>query len=178
MLCWFQAYSKVKSLCIYVCVYVYAALCLVAQSCLTLCNPMDCSLPGSSVHGDSPGKNTGIGCHALLQGIFPQGRGTEPTSPTLQWILLPSKPQGKSKNTGMGSLSLFQGIFPTQELNQGLLDCRWILYQLSYQGSPFCQIIFHYTSLQATEHSFLYSVVGLCWLSILCELVCMLTPDS
>ena len=32
--------------------------------------PMDCSLPGSSVHGDSPGKNTGMGCHALLQGIF------------------------------------------------------------------------------------------------------------
>ena len=39
-------------------------LCLVALSCLTLCNPMDCSLPGSSVHGDSPGKNTGVGCHA------------------------------------------------------------------------------------------------------------------
>ena len=32
--------------------------------------PMDCSLPGSSVHGDSPGKNTGVVCHALLQGIF------------------------------------------------------------------------------------------------------------
>ena len=42
----------------------------VAQSCLTLCDPMDCSLPGSSVHGDSPGKNSGVGCHALLQGIF------------------------------------------------------------------------------------------------------------
>ena len=35
----------------------------------------------------------------------------------------------------MGSLSLLQGIFPTQELNRGLLHCRWILYQLSYQGS-------------------------------------------
>ena len=41
------------------------------QLCSTLCNSMDCSLPGSSVHGDSPGKNTGVGCHALLQGIFP-----------------------------------------------------------------------------------------------------------
>ena len=37
--------------------------CLVAQSCPTLCDPMDCSLPGSYVHGDSPGKNTGVGCH-------------------------------------------------------------------------------------------------------------------
>ena len=41
------------------------------QLCLTLCDPMDCSPPGSSVHGDSPGKNTGVGWHALLQGIFP-----------------------------------------------------------------------------------------------------------
>ena len=36
-----------------------------------LSDPIDCSPPGSSVHGDSPGKNTGVGCHALLQGIFP-----------------------------------------------------------------------------------------------------------
>ena len=35
----------------------------------------------------------------------------------------------------MGSLSLLQWIFPTQESNQGLLHCRWILYQLSYEGS-------------------------------------------
>ena len=44
---------------------------LVAQPCLTLCDPMDSSLPGSSVHRDSPDKNTGVDCHALLQGIFP-----------------------------------------------------------------------------------------------------------
>ena len=37
-------------------------------------------------------------------------------------------------NTGVGSLSLFQGISPTPELNRGLLHCRRILYQLSYQG--------------------------------------------
>ena len=41
---------------------------LVAQSCMTLCDPMDA---GSSVHGNSPGKNTGMGCHFLFQGIFP-----------------------------------------------------------------------------------------------------------
>ena len=38
-------------------------------------------------------------------------------------------------NTGVGSLTLLQGIFLTQESNQGLLHCRWILYQLSYNGS-------------------------------------------
>ena len=46
-------------------------LCLVAQSCPAFCDPMEYSPPGSSVHGDSPGKNTGMGCHALLQGVFP-----------------------------------------------------------------------------------------------------------
>ena len=40
------------------------------------------------------------------------------------------------QNTGMGSLSLLQGIFPTQGSNLGLLHCRQVLYQLSYQGSP------------------------------------------
>ena len=50
-----------------------------AQSCLTLCNPMDCSPPGFSVHGDSSGRNTGVGCHTLLQGIF-QPRNQTPVS--------------------------------------------------------------------------------------------------
>ena len=47
-----------------------------------------------------------------------------------------AEPQGKPKNTGVGSLSLLQWIFQTQESNRGLLLCRKILYQLSYQGSP------------------------------------------
>ena len=53
--------------------FLNASVCvrLVAQLCPTLCDPMDYSPPGSSVHGDSPGRNTGVGCHALLQGIFP-----------------------------------------------------------------------------------------------------------
>ena len=46
---------------------------------------MDCSPPGSSVHGDSPGKNTGMGCHALLQGIFPT-QGSNPGLPHCRWI--------------------------------------------------------------------------------------------
>ena len=58
--------------------------------------------------------------------------GIKPRSPALQADSLPSEPLGKPKNTGVGSLSLLQQIFPTQELNRGLLHCRWILYQLSY----------------------------------------------
>ena len=46
-------------------------MCSVAQSCLTPCNPTDSSPPGSSTHKNFPGRNTGVGCHFLLQGIFP-----------------------------------------------------------------------------------------------------------
>ena len=64
----------------------------------------------------------------------------------LEWVAFPystgsSWPrvwtQVEPKNTGVGSLSLFQWSFPTQESNQGLLHCRWILYQLSYQEAPY-----------------------------------------
>ena len=51
-------------------------------------------------------------------------------------IFFTSWATGKPKKTGVGSLSLLQGIFPTQESNWGLLHCRRILYQMSYQGSP------------------------------------------
>ena len=46
-------------------------MCLVTHSYSTLCDPMDCSPPGFSVHGGFSGKNIAMGCHALLQGIFP-----------------------------------------------------------------------------------------------------------
>ena len=55
---------------------------------------MDCSPPGSSVHGDFPGKNTGVGSHFLLQGDLPNP-GLEPRSPTLQADSLLSEPPGK-----------------------------------------------------------------------------------
>ena len=76
---------KVKSLS---CVQLFATLwCITCQappsmgfsrqellSRVGLCNPMDCSPSSSSVHGDSPGEDTGVGCHSLLQGIFPTQR--------------------------------------------------------------------------------------------------------
>ena len=60
--------------------------CCVVQLCPTLCDPMNCSPPGSSVHGDSPGKNTRAGCHAFLQGIFPT-QGLNPGLPHCRRIL-------------------------------------------------------------------------------------------
>ena len=67
------------------------------QSCPSLCDPMDCGPPGSSVHGDSPGKNTGVGCHALLPGDLPN-TGIKLTSLCpLHWQAgsLPLAPPGK-----------------------------------------------------------------------------------
>ena len=67
--CHFQTktlYSTNGNSCIFLLVRAY----LVTQLSLTLCDPMDSSPPVSSVHGDAPGKNTGVGCHFLLQGIF------------------------------------------------------------------------------------------------------------
>ena len=86
--------------------------------------------------------NTATQARILEWVAFPFSRGLpnpgiEPRSPALQVDSLPAEPQGKPKNTGGGSLSLLQGIFLTQELNWGILHYRQILYQLSYEGSPF-----------------------------------------
>ena len=69
---------------IFHCVYICTMLCLVTRLCLTLCDPMDYSPPGSPVHADSPGKNTGVGCHT--QGIFPT-QGWNPGLPHCRRIL-------------------------------------------------------------------------------------------
>ena len=100
----------------------------IAQSCLTLCNPMD-----YTVHGILQAR--------ILEWVaFPYSRGSsnpgiELKSTTLQVDSLPAEPQGKPVNTGVGWRSLLQKTFLTQNLNRGLLTCRWILYQLSYQFS-------------------------------------------
>ena len=196
----------------------------VAQSCPTLRDPMDCSPPGSSIHGIFPARVQewgaiafsleGIGIsnfleeisifaillfssiflhwslrkdfssllailwnsafrwvylsfsfslsyflsifynnpmeytvHGFLQArkleciIFPFSRGSFKPRDWTQVChiadgFFTSWATGKPNNTGVGSLSLLQWIFPTQELNWGLLHCRWIIYQLSYQESP------------------------------------------
>ena len=108
-------------------------MCLVIQLCVTLCN-----------HGPSftrllcpwglfrPENWSGYPCPP--PGHLPN-TGIKPRPPALQADSLPSEPAGKPKNTGMGSRSLLQGIFLTQELNQGLLHRRQILYWLSHRGT-------------------------------------------
>ena len=98
----------------------------VAQLCPTLCNP---------IVWNSPGQNIGVCSLSPLPGIF-WTLGSNPGLPHHRHIFFTSWATRKPKNTGVESPSLLQGIFPTQELNQRLLHCRWILYQLSYEGSP------------------------------------------
>ena len=87
----------------------------VAQSCLTLCDPTDCSLPGFSVHESFQAR-------------------------ILEWI----------------AIFYLQGIFPTQGSNSSLLcllHCRWILYPLTHQGSPFKVYFWFYTFLSNDNSS-------------------------
>ena len=128
-------------------------LCLVTQSFPTLCNPMDCSLPGFSWQEYWSGFPPAPPGNLLHPGI-------EPMSPTLQANSLPSEPPGKPMNTGVGRLSLLQDIFSTQEWNWGRSHCRWVLYQLSYQGSP--------QNVYPPPRHFL--IVFLCWVCMLCGL--------
>ena len=110
-----------------------------------------------------PGQNT-------LVGSFPFSRGSsQPTDGTqvsciAGWFFLPVETQQKPKNTGVGSLSLLQQIFLIQESNEGLLHCRQILYQLSYQGSPIqieaCKI---YLSMLLLNTLFWLSLLRCTW---------------
>ena len=90
--------KEIMCVCMCVCVRACAhthtcMLYLVAQWCPTLCDPMDCSPPGSLVRGDSPGKNTRVGCHVLLLGIFPT-QGLNPGLPHCRHILYHLSHQG------------------------------------------------------------------------------------
>ena len=88
-------------------------LCLVTQSYTTLCDPMDFSLPGSSVLRDSPGKNTEMGCHALLQGIFPT-QGLKPGLLPCKWILYRLSHQGSLKILEWVAYPFSRGTFEPQ----------------------------------------------------------------
>ena len=83
------------------------------------CNPMDCTPAGSSVHGDSPDKNNGVGCHSLLQGIFPT-QGSNPGLSHCRQILYhlshqwsPRHRLNRSKDT-LGSMMFPYSFLPNQ----------------------------------------------------------------
>ena len=89
--------------------------------------PQDCSPPGPSVHGDSPGKNTGVCCHALLQGIF-LNQGSNPGLLHCRWVLYQLSHQNfheecerKELSKSLNAWCIF--VLPSH-LNDGLAACR------------------------------------------------------
>ena len=88
------------------------------QLCPTLCDPMDHSIPGSSVHEDSLGKNTGVGCHTLFQEILPD-QGTELRS------LTSASQAGSLPSELPGTLpALAGGFFTTSVGKPDFMDTR------------------------------------------------------
>ena len=92
------------------------------QLCLILCDRMDCSLPRSSVNGDSPGKNTGMGCHALLQGIF-QTQGSNLGLLYCRWILYCLRYQGS-----------YHWLLLAESENSYNMRCKKVYKLKSYTG--------------------------------------------
>ena len=107
---------------------VQRTLCRVLSlSCLTLCDPVDCSPPDFSAHEDSPGKNIGVGCHALLQGIFLTQKSNLSLPRSRQILYLVSH-QGSPTLTEFYLIhfpwtAIFQYIFLTTCLRLGVLYC-------------------------------------------------------
>ena len=127
--------KEIYKKCVCVCVL------LITQSYPTLCDPITVACQAPLSMGILLGRMLEWVAMPSSRGSLPPpgdlpNPGIEPRCPTLHVDSLLSEPPGKPKNTGVGSLSLLQRIFLTQELNQSLLHCVWILYQLSYQGSP------------------------------------------
>ena len=138
-----------------------------SHSVMSISNPMDCSPPGSSVPGASPGKNTGEGCHVLLQGIFPT-QGSNPGLPhcrqilyhltyqgsprILEWVAYPfskgsSWPrnqtrQESSSNTGDLDLSPWSGRFPGREWQPTPYFC-WRILLTEDSGGLWSQEVRH-----------------------------------
>ena len=96
-----------------------SSLCFVAQ-CLTLCDPTDCSLSGSSVPGNSPGKKTEVGCHVLLPGDLPNP-GIKPRSPALQADSLFTSHRRSSRILEWVTYPLSRGNFLSR--NQTRVNC-------------------------------------------------------
>ena len=129
---------------------LYAVLFLVVQLCPILYDPMDYSPPGSFVHGDSPGKTIGVGCHALPQGISPtQGPNTgllhcrrilyhlshQGSPGIVEWVAYPSS-RGTSRPRNWTGVSCIAGAFFTSWATQ---EALWAIYiiLLSYSDDGY-----------------------------------------
>ena len=126
--------------------YPFVQWCCLVRSCPTLHDPLDCSWPDSSVQWDFPGKNTGVGCHFLLHGIF-LTQGSNPR--LLHWEAgsLPLSHQrspplmlGKCNNGKWESIC-FELFSSHTFLELGFMSCFWRGFK----------ILFFYWSLKSVS---------------------------
>ena len=106
-------------------------VCSVNRSCPTL-QLMDSSPPGSSVHEDSSGKNTGVGCHALLQGIFPT-QGWNPGLPNCRQILYQLSHQGSPRILEFAAYPFSTRTFLPRNHSRVSCIAGRFFFQLSYR---------------------------------------------
>ena len=123
--------------------HLTSVLCSVTQSCLTLCDLMNCSLPGSSVHGDSPGKNIG-------------------------WVAMPSS-RGSSQPWDQTQLSCIAGGFFTSWSIREAPYPVWFLtinYLLTNYAHYFLSVItrIHYPAAQMISKSIDYTMLLCCFI--------------
>ena len=149
--------QKYKRECIYACIFVCIVftlcqgpeqepgtnpvLCLVVQSCLSLCDPMDCSSPGSAVHGDSPGKNTGVGSHSPSPGDLPNP-GIKPRSPS----------------------GRFFTVWATRE---ALLQPNWLLVSSHPSGLTSVLLVARHSKVEGKDRDFKHAKVRGSWVNYL-----------
>ena len=104
---------------------------LVTQLCLTLCDPMNCNRPGSSFHGDSPGKNTGVGC-LPPPGDLPNP-GMEPGSPASQALS-----QLSHQGSPLDQLTIFDNFMWTAKGLSHVDICRIYPFSPNLSSHPGC----------------------------------------
>ena len=128
---WVYLYLHYYSLICSTHIYCMLTLCLAFAQLLSRVRffaiPLDCSPPGSSVHGDSPGKHTGVACHALLQGIFPT-QGSNPGLPHCRQILYHLSHQGSPRKLEWVAYPFSRGSF--QARNWTVVSCMRCLTRI------------------------------------------------
>ena len=128
----------------------------VTQSCPTLCDPMDCSLPGSSVHGDSPDNKTEVSYHSHLQGIFPT-QGSNPGLQHCRQILYQLRHKGSPRILEWVAYPFSSGS--SQPRNRSAVSCIAGGFFIKLSGKPSIYtniVIFPFTAAEINiQNSFL-----------------------
>ena len=139
---------------------------------------MDCSLLGSPVHGDSPGKNTGVSCRALLQGIF-LTQGSNPGLPYFRQFLYHPSHQGSPLIICFTSISRFPSshvettrIFCICSLLP--IVCPWIHILYIYHVCHLKSLL-HFIHLLTNFWWFFMPIVSFIWIIVLRVLPCLLS---